>query len=158
MRTSLPHGMNQNNRTHPFFIILRKFSTKEEKLFRDNINLLLWSIIIMEPMIFCASMLNGDSWGYLLMIVAGVYLAAIAINLLRWLPKNLIFPKVNRMISSDDYSGAILNYENVINMIGVCNYNTGMLESIRTELLMGDGLSIGWLVLALLRIGIHAVL
>lgn len=41
---------------------------------------------------------------------------------------NLVFPKVNAMLSGDDYSGATLNYEKVINMIGIANWNIGVMD------------------------------
>lgn len=145
MRTNIPHGMSQNNRAHPFFILLRKFADTEEKAFRR----------LAEYQYRCLLFYSIASFLFLLTALCNHYTPFLSIPVfglgywfrlrtIEFLP-NLTFPKVNAMLMGDDYSGATLNYETVINLIGNANWNIGKMESLYSVMHLTTKMILGML-------------
>lgn len=132
MRTSIPHGMSEPNRIHPFFIILRRYAEAEEV---ESRKMLKWFGGFFTMLVVTAIMLLvviNDGKGFLaglpwLIIIAGLYLYLFikATQEVRLILDNCSFPKVNQMLHSDDYATADLNYEKIYNMTCACADNVG---------------------------------
>lgn len=133
MRTSLPHGMNQQNRIHPYFLILRKYAEREEietnhlighTLGRESVS------FAVLPFFFTVLLTsNVPAWVQFGTVALSIFTWAIVayknIKMVSLILNNAVFPKVNRMLASDDYQAADLNYENVFNLICNCADNLG---------------------------------
>lgn len=125
MRTSIPHGMSQENRVHPLFIILRKHSEEEERLFRKLVRVTIWTTIINLLAVALSALWSVSRCPMMVIVASGTAITTVLFmceqyrTILHFVNREwLVFPKVNRMLFSDDYSSSILNYENVVNMIG----------------------------------------
>lgn len=125
MRTSIPHGMSQENRVHPLFIILRKHAEEEERLFRRLVRVTIWTTIINVLAVALSALAFTKSCPTVVLFACATAITTVLFlyeqyrTILNFINRDwLIFPKVNRMLFSDDYSSSILNYENVVNMIG----------------------------------------
>lgn len=125
MRTNIPHGISQENRVHPLFIILRKHSEEEERIFRKLIRTAVWCTILNLLIVALSSLFYAKRCHTVVIIAVAMAITTILFLFEEWKTilnclnrEWLTFPKVNQMIHSDDYSTAILNYEKVVNMIG----------------------------------------
>lgn len=138
MKTNIPHGINQTNRAHPFFIVLRKYAEEEEQEYHEVLVSLgrLIIVSIADIAIMIAAIVFNQIENFYVAIVASTFMSLFtAVNFkyyMRDILSNLVFPKVNKMIFSDDYSGAILNYENIFNMVALVNDNIGEMRSFRS--------------------------
>lgn len=137
VRTSIPDGISQSNRAHPLFIILRKCAEDEEVSFRFLIDhmprMTTWAAFMILTG-SCAVAFVPE-----LRPAAAGLLACLGIALIQYLSfltdirkvvrnGGLIFPKVNKMLYSNDFSGARLNYENVTNLIAEAKSSLTHLE------------------------------
>lgn len=132
MRTSIPHGMNEPNRIHPFFIILRHYSEEEEVRSKKMIEWFMAFAIALWIMCVSLLVILNDHKGFveglpwLVGIIVGyIFMLYGLIKEMRLVMKNCTFPEVNKMLHSDDYSTADLNYERVYNMTCTCADNVG---------------------------------
>lgn len=132
MVTNIPHGISQSNRAHPLFIIVRRHAETEENQFRKATTILVQSVIFHILASFIPAVIHGELWMASAMFVAFLF-DLLAIRFVCFVyPKNMVFPKINRMIFSDDYSQSAINYENVTNLIGECKESIGELRGFMT--------------------------
>lgn len=153
VRTSIADGISQSNRAHPLFIILRRCAEEEELSFRYLVN----HLATMSA-IACVVILVGT---FAVALVPTFYsaragfLAMLPIALIQYLSfmvdvrrvvrhGGLIFPKVNKMIYSNDFSGARLNYENVTNLIAETKSSTTHLEWVKRSITVTTALLIAF--------------
>lgn len=137
MITNIPRGMSQDNRAHPFFIILRRYTEEEEfetkRMTKTMLLHLLCPLIGILPLFLAP-------WGRFFasaMMIAWLVKSIQQYWQFRAILANTSFPKVNHMLFGNDYSMSPLNYEEVINMIGAVNMNLGRIRVYMDGLLSG---------------------
>lgn len=133
-RTNRPDGISQSNRTHPFFIILRRYAGDEEKqLVKLTKAFIIYAVFgIVFPIVL---------WGPIILVFERrlwpCIIAMLLINVCsiiyvyrKWRRMGLgcIFPKVENMIFSNDYRDAQLNVEEVMEMTIQCNGSVKQME------------------------------
>lgn len=159
MRVDRPDGISQSNRSHPFFIILRKFSDEQKEtanvLTRDllkGLALLISSFII--------SLIISILFYPKNLLLQGILLFIQGYVAYQWYrkTKNLLsqneFETVEHMIFSNDYQLTNLNMESIINMISHCNRITG--EMYQLQYTIKDGAIYGSILFVIL--GIYSII
>lgn len=129
MRTNRPSGISQENRSHPFFIILRKFADEQKKLAHDVMKDIIKSgAITMFPglVMWSVSPLDSISWfvSILYTLLMGVNYILTYRDFQRTIAKTT-YSEVNNMIFSDEYQYQSLNNEQLINMMNDCTRVNG---------------------------------
>lgn len=137
MRINRPDGISQENRSHPFFIMLRKFadSQKDEAIYTSRDFVYTAIVQIVFPII-TMSMAFLDP----LFIIVGVGLLLVSLGMIRHRYKTLqtllsttIFQDVDYMIHSNDFQLSNLNMEKIINDITRCAETTGRLKAFQDQ-------------------------
>lgn len=132
MRTSRPDGISQENRTHPFFILLRNAARQQDEL----------SVKLVKRFVIQASVSIGATLILWLINPLSVIGSAIAIEylifqIIYWLYRLRSLKKllamscvneVNAMIYSNDYQYQSLNNEQLINTLNDARQLIGEFE------------------------------
>lgn len=140
MRINRPDGISQENRSHPFFIMLRRFSDEEmekaeilTRFFVSYLVLVIASVIM--AIITIATGMTGDC----VILVFVPYVGLRAMDFMRYRQlRSLIsatcFKDVERMIFSNDYQLSNLNMEEIINTMTRCARVIGAMDQLHDEL------------------------
>lgn len=138
----MPNGISQQNRTHPFFIILRRFADEQKDLSEKAARRFI-SILVLEGLmtIFVPATVHCVSIGLSLLMlrrcglaIVGSLLVLFPYSLRRYqrlkaLLGQMTYGDVDHMIYSNDYQAASLNYEDIINRVTACTAVNGELKS-----------------------------
>ena len=138
MRTNRPSGISQENRSHPFFILLRRFSEEQSKLAHDIMKRLITAggVSIAPGLIMWSiSPLDAISW-----FISILYVTLMGLNFIftfRDLQRTLaktVYSEVESMIYSDEYQYQSLNNEQLINMMNDCTRVNGELSAYKARI------------------------
>ena len=138
MRINRPDGISQENRSHPFFILLRKFADEQHELaISISKNLVRYIIITNLVMLFGLLLMIADwryvfiTLGLLIIVNYGSYCRYTRFQSL--LSEN-VFEEVSQMIYSNEYQLSNLNMEKLVNTMVTCRHTTGQMEEFNMEL------------------------
>lgn len=137
MRINRPDGISQENRSHPFFILLRRFSDEQREMaMRCSKDFVLYSIftgLVFLPLLFTLFF----DWVYViapLSLLTGYgFIIRDRYQHLKNLLASTNYDEVEHMIYSNDYQMTNLNMEKMINMMTQCTRITGGLQSFLYE-------------------------
>lgn len=158
MKINRPDGISQENRSHPFFILLRKFAdTQKDEANVITKNFILYGILGLGMALFTVIMtlLELDVGFYPLVVALG-YLSLTIITIyrryrsLQMILKSNSFEEVDHMIYSNDYQLCNLNMEKLVNMIAYCAQITGRMETFNDTTIILFWIDIGIFVVFLL--------
>lgn len=142
MKTNLPDGISQQNRTHPYFILLRNQNDEQQQLIRsvvhrfltDAIRTAFISIIggmLLQLLVVAVFRHMVSLRNYLAILVTiSVVLSFHYIGSYRRLRGILSCQtngRIEQMLYSNEFQSAILNHEEVLNLMMQCNRVSGML-------------------------------
>lgn len=138
MRISRPDGISQENRSHPFFILLRKFADEQAEVTTTASRMYIRYLIVMLIALIAAGIASVTIF---IQVFPMVVLAAISIYLpdiyrykeFKRLLNDTCFAEVERMIFSNDYQLSHLNMESTINTMVKCTRVTGAINQIMNE-------------------------
>lgn len=139
MRISRPDGISQENRSHPFFIMLRKFADEQYEVASYATNL--YIRYLASALVVCAVAVIASATAFINVIPLVIFMA-LALYLpdikryrdFKELLHSTCFNDVERMIFSNDYQLSHLNMEETINTMVKCTRVTGSIERIIEEL------------------------
>lgn len=142
MRMSRPNGISQENRSHPFFIILRKIAENQrftsERLTKKLITHTGWHIAVcllfwlINPLAISNILIVGGT-GCLQLAYFEWELA-----MLKKIVKACCYTEVEQMIYSNDYQYQSLSNEQLVNMMNDANRVMGRFDSFEESLRIGD--------------------
>jgi hypothetical protein len=138
MRTSRPDGISQENRSHPFFILLRRFAdAQREEALKTTKSFIANAVV--ECVVTCAVLFITALFCRSHVCTAlGVLLALIFSLGIRYMHcqeilSNVIFTEVEHMIYSNDYQYQSLNNELLINKMVQCKEAIGEIREFRLQ-------------------------
>lgn len=133
-RSSRPDGINQYNRSNPFFLILRRLTDEQRtlainatreflhaRLFMIGIALLYLILIPFESVL--RGITQALAW---ILIIGGI--SWIQYQHFQRILRESDIEKVDQMIYSNDYQGATLNNEDLVNTNNHCSWVNGRLQ------------------------------
>lgn len=148
MKTNLPDGISQQNRTHPYFIMLRNQNDEQQRLSRAVVHRFLTDLLR-------TSFLTIVGAGLILLIgalcrnvipVANYFAMAVAVptvlavhyggryRRLKRILSQQTNVRVEQMLYSNEFQSAILNHEEVLNLMMQCNRVSGMLDNFSSDI------------------------
>ena len=146
MKTNLPDGISQQNRTHPYFIMLRNQNDRQQELIRRTVHSFLTNLLATCGVVLIGALvillLSGslttktiEPYRFLLATVAVgivmVYNFVIRYRTMTSIIAQNINGRVNQMLYSNEFQSAILNHEEVLNLMMSCNDINGQLNQFR---------------------------
>ena len=134
VRTMRPEGISQENRTNPFFVILRKLAEEQMTLSsKITTELISRSIILC----ICPFFLAIHAYQYISVILLSLALSALfalyaylQITRMKTILEESVVETVSQMIFSNDYQFASLNNEELVNMAVRTNWINGHLSEL----------------------------
>ena len=139
MRINRPDGISQENRSHPFFILLRKFADEQYEVASYATHFYIRYLIGMGVVIAIGIVSSLTAFIEVFPLVVVGVLALYLPDIKRYrdfkrLLSETCFNEVERMIFSNDYQLSHLNMEEIINTMVKCTRVTGSIERIVEEL------------------------
>ena len=138
MRINRPDGISQENRSHPFFILLRKFADEQHELAISISKNLVRYIIITNLVVFFGLLTMIADWSYLFitlgLLIITNYGSYCKYTRFQSLLSENVFEEVSQMIYTNEYQLSNLNMEKLVNTMGDCRHTTGQMEEFNLEL------------------------
>ena len=149
MKTNLPDGISQQNRTHPYFIMLRNQNDEQQRLSRTVVHRFLTDLlrtsfltvvgaglIILIGAVLChrvIPVMNCLVMAVAIPAVLAVHYGGRYRRLKRILSQQTNV-RVEQMLYSNEFQSAILNHEEVLNLMMQCNRVSGMLDNFSSDI------------------------
>lgn len=148
MKTNLPDGISQQNRTHPYFIMLRNQNDEQQRLSRTVVHRFLTDLIRTSFLTIVGAgliLLIGalcnivvPVMNCIVMAIAGPTVLAVhyggRYRRLQRILSQQTNVRVEQMLYSNEFQSAILNHEEVLNLMMQCNRVSGMLDSFSSDI------------------------
>ena len=148
MKTNLPDGISQQNRTHPYFIMLRNQNDEQQRLSRTVVHRFLTDLLRTSFLTVVGAgliILIGALCHHVIPVtnclaMAVAVPAVLAIHYvgryrrLKRILSRQTNVRVEQMLYSNEFQSAILNHEEVLNLMMQCNRVSGMLENFSSDI------------------------
>lgn len=135
MRINRPDGIAQENRSHPFFILLRKFADEQQREAIDLTKSFIITSVMLGVMALAACITLVDGISSIIFILPcmtiTIYLIYRRYRTIQLLLHDNAFDEVDHMIHSNDYQLSNINMEKMINMMNQCTEVTGRIKALR---------------------------